>query len=94
MVLLYRIDVAVADGDLVKRVLGRLSEQFSGESGMHTLQETARRIAQASGFDLASARTWWCDRLPQIANTVHLAELTRAILDCGIKVCILDPAYL
>ena len=67
---------------------------LSGESGMHTLQDTAKRIATAHGIDLADCRIWWCDRLPQIANPSHLAALARAIRDHEIKVCIIDPAYL
>ena len=65
---------------------------LSGESGLHTLQETANRVAAAHGVELGNCRVWWCDRLPQIANQDHLTTLAKAIRDRSIKVCIIDPA--
>jgi hypothetical protein len=67
---------------------------ISGESGQHTIQETARRVADAKGIDLASADTLWDFRLPQLASAIELMELGRGIKDNGVKVCILDPLYL
>lgn len=67
---------------------------LSGESGLYTLQETANRVAVAHGVKLADAKIWWADQLPSIANPDHLDVLCDAISRNGIKVCIIDPAYL
>ena len=67
---------------------------LSGESGMYTLQETARRVACAHGVSLGDCAIWWEDRLPQLANLHHIAALTDAIREHSIKVCMIDPAYL
>jgi hypothetical protein len=67
---------------------------ISGESGPHTIQETARRVALAKGIDLAAADVLWDFRLPQLANAIELAELGRGIKESGAEVCIVDPLYL
>ena len=67
---------------------------ISGESGPHTLQETARRVALAKGIDLAGADVLWDFRLPQLASIVELAELGRGLRDSGAKVAVIDPLYL
>jgi len=67
---------------------------LSGESGLATLQETARRIAFAHKVELADCRIWWETRLPQIANPEHCDALQMAIREHEIKACIIDPAYL
>ncbi len=67
---------------------------FSGESGLATLQETARRVAFAHSVELADCRIWWETRLPKIANPEHLEALRAVIRKHEIRVAILDPAYL
>lgn len=67
---------------------------LSGESGNFTLQQTARRIAETRGRSLSEARVWWGFNLPQLAQADHLAELAKNIREHGIKVAIIDPAYL
>ena len=67
---------------------------ISGESGPHTIQETARRIAHAKGIGLAGVDVLWDFRLPQLASAIELAELGRGIKDRGGKLCIVDPLYL
>jgi replicative DNA helicase len=67
---------------------------LSGESGEHTLQETALRICAAKGVELASVDCLWDFRLPQLADLNDLAELKRGIKDHAIQVAIVDPLYL
>ena len=67
---------------------------ISGESGEHTLQETARRICAAKGIELATANVLWDFRLPQLANAVELAKLKAGLKERSISVLIFDPLYL
>jgi replicative DNA helicase len=67
---------------------------LSGESGQHTLQETARRVCLAKGIDLAAANILWGFSLPQLTNAVHLAELETGLRARDVEVLILDPVYL
>ena len=67
---------------------------ISGESGLATLQETARRIAEAHNIELADCKIFWETHLPKIANPEHRDALRSAIRGNGIKTCFLDPAYL
>ena len=67
---------------------------LSGESGLATLQETARRVAYAHNVQLANCRIWWETRLPKIAKQEHLDALAEAIKENKIDVCGIDPAYL
>jgi hypothetical protein len=67
---------------------------FSGESGEHTLQETALRIAKARGLDLAHADVHWCFALPRVAIPTDLEELRKLIQEEGLEVLIVDPLYL
>lgn len=67
---------------------------ISGESGLHKIQETSRRVAAAKGVALGSADLLLGDSLPQFSNAGHLAVVERAVRDHGIEVLIIDPAYL
>jgi hypothetical protein len=69
---------------------------MSGESGIGTLQETARRIALASGRTLASIgdSLQFSDQLPVVGDRRHHDALKQLILDKRIKVFGLDPAFL
>ena len=67
---------------------------LSGESGEHTLQETARRICAAKAIGLESADVLWGFRLPQLASAVHLIEIVRGLHDHKVEALIIDPLYL
>jgi hypothetical protein len=67
---------------------------ISGESGEHTLQETARRICSAKGVAFPDANVLWAFDLPQLANPAHLDELCGGIETHEIDVLIVDPLYL
>lgn len=67
---------------------------LSGESGEHTLQETALRICRAKGVGLASVDCLWSFHLPQLANVADLGELTEGLRKGGVQVAIIDPLYL
>jgi replicative DNA helicase len=67
---------------------------ISGESGPHTIQETARLVALAKNIDLTTANVLWDFRVPQLASEIELAELGRGLRRFGAEVVIVDPLYL
>lgn len=67
---------------------------LSGESGEHTLRETALRICAAKGVEFADVDVVWGFTLPQLANVSDLADLKRGLKDNAVKVLIVDPVYL
>lgn len=68
---------------------------ISGESGPGTLQETARRICKAKGFDLKDCDNLiWNFRLPRLSVEEDLLDLGRFLRQNRIKVVIIDPLYL
>jgi hypothetical protein len=67
---------------------------LSGESGQAVLQETARRVANAKGINLAEADVLWEFQLPQLADVTHLAARQEALQEAEVKVAIIDPLYL
>jgi hypothetical protein len=67
---------------------------ISGESGEHTLQETALRICQAKGIDLGSVDCLWDFRLPRLTDLVELGELRNGLAERRVEVAIIDPLYL
>jgi hypothetical protein len=67
---------------------------ISGESGQWTIRETALRVGQAKGIDVASAKVWWDFRLPQLANLTDMDELTKGLEEHLIQLLIFDPVYL
>jgi hypothetical protein len=68
---------------------------MSGESGLATLQEPARRVALAKGYDLADIGGMIVSPdLPICGHVLHMEPLQRFLRDNEIEVLILDPAYL
>jgi hypothetical protein len=67
---------------------------LSGESGLHTLRETARRVCESRGLDVADTNILWGSELPQLANPEHLRVLEKSITDEGVNVLMVDPVYL
>jgi replicative DNA helicase len=67
---------------------------LSGESGEYTLQETARRVCEAKGIDLATLDVFWGFRLPQLADQAQVDALALSLSQNKIEVLILDPVYL
>jgi hypothetical protein len=68
---------------------------MSGESGLATLQETARRVAYAKGFNLADITGMIISPdLPICGHVLHMEALERFLRDNEVEVLILDPAYL
>jgi len=69
---------------------------LSSESGCATLKETAVRICEAKGINLADLgdQLHWGFRPPQLNAPDHIATLEKIILRERIDVVAIDPAYL
>ena len=68
---------------------------MSGESGLATLQETARRIAAAKGFALSDVeRLFWSTDLPRFGDALHAEALRNFLGELAVEVLFVDPAYL
>jgi hypothetical protein len=68
---------------------------MTGESGLATVQETARRIATAAGCQLADiSGLVISDQLPMLGSEDHHKALRKMLADDEIEVLILDPTYL
>lgn len=68
---------------------------MSGESGMATLRETARRICDSIGRDLASiSNLYWSDELPQFESLNDLDAIEADIIERQLGVVVIDPAFL
>ena len=68
---------------------------MSGESGLGTLQETARRIAYRAGKRLTDIDGLiFSEQLPQFGNFEHETALEKFIVDNGLEILAIDPAYL
>lgn len=95
------IDAAVSLG-IGGYFLGRLKVKrpyvtavMSGESGLATIQETARRIADAAGWRLADlSNLIWSPDIPKFDRPDHLEALEVFLVGDGIEVLFCDPAYL
>jgi hypothetical protein len=97
--LLIDLGISLAMGG---RFLGRLKVNracrvgiMTGESGLATIQETARRICAAAGYRLGDiGNLVWSDQLPQFGELAHLDALRRWMTDDELEVLCVDPAYL
>lgn len=67
---------------------------LSGESGEHTLQETARRVCATKGVNLADVDCIWGFSLPQLSIESDLAALAAGLKAHAVEVLVLDPLYL
>ncbi len=68
----------------------------SGESGEHTLQETANRICKAKGLNLANLNGHldWCFNLPTFSDLGTMTEFADTLASLNAEVVIIDPVYL
>lgn len=97
--ILIALAIALATG---RQFLGRMAVKrlcnvivLSGESGMATLQETARRICESMGIVLSHVTNlFWSAFLPTFDDPRHLDALERMVEETGCEVLIVDPAYL
>ncbi|MCE5302845.1 MAG: AAA family ATPase [Planctomycetaceae bacterium] len=68
---------------------------MTGESGLATIQETARRICRAAGYRLGDiGGLVFSEDLPQFGSRDHEDALRRFIMDDELEVLAIDPAYL
>jgi len=68
---------------------------MTGESGLATIQETARRICKAAGYTLADiGGLVFSDQLPRFGSPDHQDAVRRFITDDELEVLAIDPAYL
>jgi hypothetical protein len=69
---------------------------MSGESGMGTLQETARRIAESMGLAFGDLEDdlLWSDELPRFDHLADLEGLDLLLKKRNVEVLVVDPAYL
>lgn len=68
---------------------------MSGESGLATLQEAARRVAALKGLELeAITGLIWSGDVPRLASVEHREALREFLVGDEIEVLIVDPAYL
>jgi hypothetical protein len=67
---------------------------WSGESGAATIRETALRIAQTKGIELADCSILWNFVLPKLGRQDHLTALENTIRERHIDVAVVDPLYL
>ena len=68
---------------------------YAGESGLATIQETARRICYAAGHNLADiGGLVFSEDLPRFGSFDHEDALRRFIMDDELEVVEIDPAYM
>jgi hypothetical protein len=68
---------------------------MTGESGLATIQETARRIAAAAGYNLPDvAGLVFSEDLPQFGSIAHQEALGRFIRNDELEIIGVDPAYM
>ena len=68
---------------------------MTGESGLPTIQETARRIARAAGHNFGDiANLIWSDKLPRFGDKVHLDAFEQLIQAEELEIVVIDPTYM
>ena len=68
---------------------------MSGESGLVTIRNTIRRIADSIDLDPQEITGLFiCDRVPKLDNMSHIAILKKTLEDFHPDVVVFDPAYL
>ena len=68
---------------------------MSGESGLVTIRNTIRRIADSADLDPEEIdKLFICDRVPRLDNFSHIAILKKTLEDFCPDVVVFDPAYL
>lgn len=68
---------------------------MTGESGLATVQETARRIAEKAGYSLGDVGGLvFSEDLPRFGSLLHEDALRRFIDDYELEVVCIDPAYM
>jgi len=67
---------------------------MSGESGLATIQETARRICKAAGSSLSALNIIWSPDLPRFDKPGHHDALAEFLVADEIETLVIDPAYL
>lgn len=68
----------------------------SGESGEHTLQETAQRICRSKGLTLVDLDGYldWCFSLPTFSDLDAMGEFADELARLNAEVVVIDPVYL
>lgn len=68
----------------------------SGESGAHTIQETARRVCKARDVDPMELSGWWspCFDLPLLSDVNDVGQFEDALESIDAEVVDIDPFYL
>jgi len=97
--LLIDLGISLATGGYF---LGRLKVNracrvgiMTGESGLATIQETARRVAAAAGYRLGDIDGLvFSEDLPQFGSVAHQEALRRFIMRDGLEVIPVDPAFM
>ena len=67
---------------------------MSGESGLPTIQNTAKRIAHSKGVELEDLDIIWTEDLPRMGDPVRLNQLSLDLKEHGVQVLFVDPAYM
>lgn len=68
---------------------------MSGESGMGTICDTARRICQSKGLDFQNVSgLFFSDKLPQFGSYEHHDAMRDYITANALEAVVIDPAYL
>lgn len=67
---------------------------LSGESGGAKLRAAAEAVCRARDIRLVDVDVLWSLELPKLADPEHLTALRRGIEKLGIRVLVVDPAYL
>jgi hypothetical protein len=92
------VSLAIGEGQFLNRFdVHRAAPTviFSGESGLSTLQETGRRVAESKGYNLKDLDLlFWSVTLPRIGLQPHVDAMVEVIEARDIEVIIIDPAYL